>query len=60
MLGVRALAHDTYKIDPELGDLEWAKGTYPTPYGIIEVSSRKTDEGTEVSVSAPEGVKIVR
>ena len=60
VLGVRALAHDTYKIDPELGDLEWAKGTYPTPYGIIEVSARKTDEGTEVSVSAPEGVKIVR
>jgi hypothetical protein len=41
---IRAIAPDTYKIDPELGGLEWAKGTYPTPYGIIEVNAKKTEE----------------
>lgn len=60
VLGIQAIAPDTYKIDPELGDLEWAKGTYPTPYGIIEVSARRSDAGTLVDVSAPEGIKIVR
>lgn len=35
----------TIRIKPELGDLEWAKGTYPTPYGIIEVSHTKLSNG---------------
>ena len=60
VLGIRAIAPDTYKIDPELGDLEWAKGTYPTTYGIIEVSAKKTDDGTAIEVSAPEEIKIIR
>ena len=60
VLGIRAVDANTYVIDPELADLEWAKGTYPTEKGIISVSARKTEEGTLVEVSAPEGIKIVR
>lgn len=60
VLGIRALDANTYEIDPELAGLNWAKGTYPTDKGIIAVSAKKTEEGTLVEVSAPEGIKIVR
>lgn len=60
VLGIKALDANTYEIDPELADLEWAKGTYPTDKGIITVSATKTEEGTLVEVSAPEGIKIIR
>ena len=60
VLGIRAKDANTYIIDPELGDLEWAKGTYPTEKGIISVSARKTAEGTLVEVSAPEGITLVK
>ena len=60
VLGIRAKDANTYVIDPELGDLEWAKGTYPTDKGLIEVSARRTDEGTLIEVSAPDGISIVR
>jgi hypothetical protein len=60
VLGIKAIDANTYEIDPELADLEWAKGTYPTDKGIISVSATKTEEGTLVEVTAPEGIKIVR
>lgn len=47
------------KIEPHLGDLEWAKGTYPTPYGEITVSHVKREDGTvETQAEAPEGVEL--
>ena len=59
VLGVRPVSADTYVIKPELGDLEWAKGTYPTAKGIISVSVKKTAEGQKVEYTAPEGIKII-
>lgn len=48
------------KVEPHLGNLEWAKGAYPTPYGIIRVSHEKQADGTiRTKVDAPEGVEIV-
>ena len=43
VLGVKILEPGCKKIkvEPHLGDLEWAKGTYPTPYGEITVSHVK-------------------
>ena len=60
VLGIRAINANTFEIDPELGDLEWAKGAYPTKWGLIEVSAKKTSEGTLVEVSAPDEIKIVQ
>ena len=60
VLGIRAKDANTYVIDPELGDLEWARGSYPTDKGLITVSAKKTDEGTLIEVSAPNGINIVR
>jgi len=48
------------KVAPNLGDLDYAKGTIPTPMGIIEVSHSKNDSGEVVSqIKVPDGVEIV-
>lgn len=47
------------KIEPHLGDLDWAEGTYPTPYGEIYVSHKKLADGSvETKVKVPEGVSV--
>ncbi|MBR5107254.1 MAG: alpha-L-rhamnosidase [Bacteroidales bacterium] len=49
------------RIDPHLGDLEWAEGTFPTPYGLIEVRHQKNPDGSVSSaVKLPKGVKQVK
>lgn len=48
-------------IEPHLEDLKWARGTYPTPYGEIEVSHVKRKDGSvETLVSAPKEIEIIR
>ena len=47
------------KISPCLCDLEWVKGTYPTPYGVIEVEHKNVDGKVVSTVKAPNGVEIV-
>ena len=60
VLGIKALSADTYEIKPNLADLEWAKGTYPTPFGTIEVSAKKNADGTTaVEINAPEKIKVI-
>ncbi len=61
VLGVRILEPGCrkVKIEPHLGDLEWAKGTYPTPYGEISVSHVRQSDGTiATEVDAPKEVEI--
>ena len=49
------------KVQPNLGDLKWVEGTYPTPYGIISVRHEAMSDGTVKSeIKAPEGVEIVK
>ena len=49
------------RIRPHLGDLEWAEGTYPTPYGEIKIRHTKNADGTVKSeIDAPKGVKVIR
>jgi len=61
ILGVKILKPGCKKvqISPELGDLKWAKGTYPTPYGVIEIEHRKENEEIKSTVKAPDEVEIV-
>jgi hypothetical protein len=48
-------------VSPHLGDLELARGTFPTPAGIVEVRHARCASGqVETEISAPEGVEIVR
>lgn len=47
------------QITPNLGDLKWVKGTFPTPLGVVSISHTKNNEGiVETKVEAPEGVEI--
>ena len=47
VLGFKVLAPGCARIgmNPRLGDLEWAEGTFPTPYGIISVHHEKDSHG---------------
>ena len=58
VLGLKVLAPGCREMlfDPHLSGLDWARGTYPTPYGNIEVELTKSG----ASLKAPDGVKIVR
>ena len=49
------------RVEPHLGDLEWAEGTFPTPYGVIKVSHKKGPDGKISSdITLPKGVKLVK
>ncbi|WP_139993462.1 family 78 glycoside hydrolase catalytic domain [Paenibacillus paridis] len=48
------------QIMPNLGDLEWAEGSFPTPLGIIYVKHTKRNDGTVHSViQAPSGILVM-
>lgn len=63
VLGIQILEKGckTVRIAPNLGDLEWVEGTYPTPYGLIKVRHEKRSNGKIVSkIDAPKGIKIIK
>jgi len=62
VLGIQILEPGCKKIaiKPDLGDLDWAEGTYPTPYGLIKVRHEKTADGIKSTVEVPEGVEVVK
>lgn len=48
------------RIQPALGDLAWARGKYPTPFGEITVSHEKLPDGTiQTVVDKPDEVTIL-
>ena len=49
------------RIVPNLGDLQWAEGAFPTPHGIISIRHEKQPDGTVKStIKAPKKVKVIR
>ena len=51
----------TIRITPHLGDLKWAEGAFPTPFGVLKVRHEKQADGTIRSkIDAPEGVRVVK
>ena len=49
----------TVRIIPHLGDLEWVEGTFPTPYGVIEIRHEKGADGKVIShINAPEEIRV--
>ncbi|MDD6209854.1 MAG: alpha-L-rhamnosidase C-terminal domain-containing protein [Bacteroidales bacterium] len=63
VLGVEVLEPGckTVRITPHLGDLIWVEGSYPTPYGPIEIRHEKKENGKIVSkINAPRGVKVIK
>ncbi len=49
-----------YTIKPNLGDLKWAEGTFPTPYGIIYVKHVKENGKIKSEIKAPKDIKIIQ
>jgi hypothetical protein len=46
-------------IQPNLGDLSFAKGSLPTPFGLVRVSHRKKSDGTiKTEYELPDGVSL--
>lgn len=48
------------EVRPMLGDLDWAEGSFPTPYGTIRVKHEKRSDGTiATEIEAPAGVTVI-
>lgn len=45
-------------IKSSLGDLEWARGTFPTPYGAVKIEHKRDGERIISAVDAPKEVEI--
>ncbi len=61
VLGVKPLepGFARVRIAPQLGDLKWAEGTYPTPRGPIRVRHERRSDGTiDSKIEAPVGVQV--
>ena len=61
VLGISVSDADCKKItvSPDLGNLKYAKGKFPTPYGIVEISHTADEKGAiHTSIVAPEGPEI--
>ncbi len=47
------------KIKPNLGDLQWVEGSFPTPLGVVKIRHDKMPNGRIKSkIDAPRGLKI--
>lgn len=63
VLGLRPLEPGCRAVsfEPHLGKLEWVKGTFPTPLGVITASCKRNPDGTVTAdVKAPAGIRVVR
>ena len=61
VLGVQVLdaGCKRIKITPNLGKLQWCKGTFPTPYGNVNIFHELVDGRVKTTFSAPEEVQVV-
>jgi alpha-L-rhamnosidase len=57
VLGVRPLkpGFKTWLVEPQAGDLSWAEGRVPTPYGPISVRWDKNANGLVLKLFVPTG-----
>ncbi len=62
VLGVSVLEPGCKKIAvrPKLGDLTWAKGTYPTPFGPVKIEAKRDGEAVSTTISGPAEIEIMR
>ncbi|GAA4741073.1 alpha-L-rhamnosidase C-terminal domain-containing protein [Flavisolibacter ginsenosidimutans] len=63
VLGIKVLSPGckVIKIEPHLGDLGFAEGSFPTPYGVVKVKHTKSADGKiKTEVQAPKEIKITR
>lgn len=61
VLGVKIVAPGckTIILEPDLGNLNFAEGLFPTPHGNVFISCTKNDNIIKTVYSAPAGVEII-
>ncbi len=62
VLGIRLTDRGTTAvIDPHLGELTFARGSFPTIYGVLTVNHQRAADGSVTTeIDAPDGLKIMR
>lgn len=63
VLGVKVVdpGCKTLRIEPHLGNLTFAEGSFPTPYGTVKIKHIKLKSGKiQTAVQAPKEVKIIK
>lgn len=63
VLGIKVMepGGKTIRVKPNLVDLEFAEGTFPTPYGLLEVKHTKQSDGQiKTEIKAPKEIRIVK
>jgi alpha-L-rhamnosidase len=51
----------TIRVVPNLGDLQFAEGTFPLPQGLVKVRHEKLKDGSvKTEIDAPAGVEVMR
>ncbi len=63
ILGIRIVEPGCRKIaiNPNLCGLNWVKGTYPTPEGILKVEHHLQKDGTvKTEIQAPDGIEVIK
>ncbi|WP_353545866.1 alpha-L-rhamnosidase C-terminal domain-containing protein [Rhinopithecimicrobium faecis] len=63
ILGIKVVeaGAKTILVRPNLGDLKFAEGTFPTPFGPLFVRHEKQqNKSVKTIIKAPKGVKIIR
>ncbi|WP_139959668.1 alpha-L-rhamnosidase-related protein [Flavicella sediminum] len=62
VLGVNVLdGGNTIKLEPHLGDLKFANGTFPTKFGVLKIKHKRNSQGkTITSFEAPKGLKVIQ
>lgn len=61
IMGVTILEPGCKKLEikPNLGDLKYIRGTYPTPYGDVKIYAEKQADGSvKLDISAPDEIEI--
>ena len=61
VLGIQILEAGCKKIsiNPQLGPLQWVRGSYPTPYGVVYVEVRREGDKMIKKVNAPKQIELV-
>lgn len=50
----------TLRLTPHLDGLDWVKGKFPTPFGVVSIHHKRLENGTVATeFEAPKGVKVI-
>ncbi len=62
VLGINVMdGGNKVKIAPNLGDLKWVRGSFPTKHGVLKVSHTISADGNvKTEIDAPEGLDVIQ